>query len=71
VTTASRFSSEEQFDGSLPDEMIIDMVEDSYDLVVSKLLPSRRQALGWGPSRSACDDLEVEPRESHSSLDRP
>ncbi len=35
-------------DGSLPDEMIRDMVEDSYDLIVSKLPRARRRALGWG-----------------------
>jgi predicted DNA-binding protein (MmcQ/YjbR family) len=34
-------------DGSLPDDTIRDMVEDSYDLVVSKLPGSRRRALGW------------------------
>jgi predicted DNA-binding protein (MmcQ/YjbR family) len=34
-------------DGSLPDEAIRDMIEDSYDLVVSKLPPARRRALGW------------------------
>ena len=34
-------------DGSLPDEMIKDMIEDSYDLVVSKLPRARRRALGW------------------------
>jgi predicted DNA-binding protein (MmcQ/YjbR family) len=34
-------------DGSMPERMIRDMVEDSYDLVVSKLPPSRRRALGW------------------------
>jgi predicted DNA-binding protein (MmcQ/YjbR family) len=34
-------------DGSLPDEMIADMIEDSYDLVVSKLSRARRRALGW------------------------
>jgi predicted DNA-binding protein (MmcQ/YjbR family) len=34
-------------DGSLPDTMITDMVEDSYDLVVSKLPRARRHALGW------------------------
>jgi predicted DNA-binding protein (MmcQ/YjbR family) len=34
-------------DGSLPDRMIKDMVEDSYDLVVSALPRSRRRALGW------------------------
>ena len=34
-------------DGSLPDEMIRDMIEDSYDLVVSKLPAVRRRELGW------------------------
>ena len=34
-------------DGSLADDMIMDMVEDSYDLVVSALPRPRRGALGW------------------------
>lgn len=34
-------------DGSLPDRMIKEMVEDSYDLVVSGLPRIRRRALGW------------------------
>ena len=34
-------------DGSLPDKTVRDMIEDSYDLVVSKLPPARRGALGW------------------------
>jgi predicted DNA-binding protein (MmcQ/YjbR family) len=34
-------------DGSLPDETVRDMVEDSYDLVVSKLSRARQRALGW------------------------
>ena len=34
-------------DGSLSDEMISDMVEDSYDLIVSKLPRAQRQALSW------------------------
>ncbi|HEY6397421.1 MAG TPA: MmcQ/YjbR family DNA-binding protein, partial [Solirubrobacteraceae bacterium] len=34
-------------DGSLPEEMIRDMVEDSYDLVVSRLSRTSREALGW------------------------
>jgi predicted DNA-binding protein (MmcQ/YjbR family) len=33
-------------DGSLPDDTIRDMIEDSYDLVVSKLPPARRRAIG-------------------------
>jgi predicted DNA-binding protein (MmcQ/YjbR family) len=34
-------------DGSLSDDAISDMIEDSYDLVVSKLTQARRRALGW------------------------
>jgi predicted DNA-binding protein (MmcQ/YjbR family) len=34
-------------DGSLPDEAVREMIEDSYDLVVSKLPANRRRALGW------------------------
>jgi predicted DNA-binding protein (MmcQ/YjbR family) len=34
-------------DGSLPDGLVRDMIEDSYDLVVSKLPRARRDALGW------------------------
>jgi predicted DNA-binding protein (MmcQ/YjbR family) len=32
-------------DGSLPDRMVRDMIEDSYDLVVSKLPKARRDEL--------------------------
>ena len=35
-----------RIDGSLPDRMIADLVEDSYDLVVSRLPRARRRALG-------------------------
>jgi predicted DNA-binding protein (MmcQ/YjbR family) len=34
-------------DGSLSDRMIRDMIEDSYDLVVSALPAARRRELGW------------------------
>jgi predicted DNA-binding protein (MmcQ/YjbR family) len=34
-------------DGSLRDQMIKDMIEDSYDIVVSKLPREARRALGW------------------------
>jgi len=34
-------------DGSVPEDAIRDMIEDSYDLVVSKLPQARRRALGW------------------------
>jgi predicted DNA-binding protein (MmcQ/YjbR family) len=36
-------------DGSVSERLIKDMVEDSYDLVVSKLPLSRRHTLGWLP----------------------
>ncbi|MFL5817149.1 MAG: MmcQ/YjbR family DNA-binding protein [Conexibacter sp.] len=38
-------------DGSLPDDAVRDMIEDSYDLVVSKLPRARRRALGWKADR--------------------
>jgi len=34
-------------DGSVPDQALRAMVEDSYDLVVSKLPRAGRRALGW------------------------
>ena len=34
-------------DGTLPDVMITEMIEDSYDLVVSALPRARRRALSW------------------------
>jgi predicted DNA-binding protein (MmcQ/YjbR family) len=34
-------------DGSLSGQAIGDMIEDSYDLVLSKLPRARRRALGW------------------------
>jgi predicted DNA-binding protein (MmcQ/YjbR family) len=38
-------------DGSIPAAMIWDMIEDSYDLVVSRMSRSRRLALGWEPEK--------------------
>src|ERR1700694_4495131 len=38
-------------DGSMPEQTIRDMIEDSYDLVVSRIPPSRRRALGWEPDQ--------------------
>ncbi len=34
-------------DDSLPETMVAEMIEDSYDLVVSQLPAVRRRALGW------------------------
>jgi len=36
-------------DGSLPDKLVRDLIEDSYDLVVSALPRRTRAALGWEP----------------------
>ena len=38
-------------DGSIPDLLIEDMVEDSYDLVVASLPAVRRRGLRWSPER--------------------
>jgi predicted DNA-binding protein (MmcQ/YjbR family) len=50
-------------DGSLPDAMMTDMIEDSYDLVVSKLPRARQVSLGWG--------LASTGKDSHDSADAP
>ena len=36
-------------DGSLSDQMMRDMIEDSYDLVVAAMPRRVREALGWNP----------------------
>ena len=40
-------------DGSLTDELVRDLVEDSYDLVVSALPKRVRALLGWAPGPGA------------------
>jgi predicted DNA-binding protein (MmcQ/YjbR family) len=40
-------------DGSLPNRMVHEMLEDSYDLIVSALPRARREELGWTASRRA------------------
>src|SRR5215210_1719951 len=40
-------------DGSLPDQLIRDLVEDSYDLVVSALPKRTRKQLRWAPEAGA------------------
>ena len=40
-------------DGSLPDTLIRDLVEDSYDLVVSALPKRTRRLLGWAGDADA------------------
>jgi len=34
-------------DGSLSDQMVVEMIEDSYDLIVAKLPKSKQRELGW------------------------
>jgi predicted DNA-binding protein (MmcQ/YjbR family) len=36
-------------DGSLPDRLVLDMIEDSYDLVVAGLPKKAQAELGWPP----------------------
>jgi predicted DNA-binding protein (MmcQ/YjbR family) len=36
-----------RLDGALPDDMVRDMVEDSYDLVLATLSRKQREQLGW------------------------
>jgi len=36
-----------RLDGSLPDDMVRDLVEDSYDLVVAGLSKKQQEQLGW------------------------
>ena len=36
-------------DGSLPDRLVLDMIEDSYDLVVAGLSKKAQAELGWPP----------------------
>jgi len=39
-------------DGSLPDQLVRDLVEDSYDLVVSALPKRVQKELGWPPVKA-------------------
>jgi predicted DNA-binding protein (MmcQ/YjbR family) len=45
-----------RIDGSLPDQLIRDLIEDSYDLVVSALPKYKRDELGWAPDQIARTD---------------
>jgi predicted DNA-binding protein (MmcQ/YjbR family) len=40
-------------DGSLPDQLVRDLIEDSYDLIVSALPKRVRDQLGWAPEHGA------------------
>ncbi len=39
-------------DGSLPDQLVRDLIEDSYDLVVSALPKRAQKELGWPPVKA-------------------
>ena len=39
-------------DGSLPDKLVRDLIEDSYDLVVSALPKRVQKELGWPPVKA-------------------
>jgi predicted DNA-binding protein (MmcQ/YjbR family) len=42
-------------DGTLPDQLVRDLIEDSYDLVVSALSRRVREELGWAPETDPAD----------------
>jgi predicted DNA-binding protein (MmcQ/YjbR family) len=45
-------------DGSLPDQLVRDLIEDSYDLVVSALPKRIREQLGWAPATEPASSVE-------------
>jgi predicted DNA-binding protein (MmcQ/YjbR family) len=49
-------------DGSLPDQLVRDLIEDSYDLVVSALPKRVRDQLGWAPQAGPPASLERPPQ---------
>jgi predicted DNA-binding protein (MmcQ/YjbR family) len=42
-----------RIDSTIADRLIAEMIEDSYDLIVSKLSAGRRRGLGWSGDRYA------------------
>lgn len=51
ITTAYHFNKRHwngvRLDGDLPEQMLLELIEDSYDLVVSTLNKEQRSRLGW------------------------
>ena len=39
-----------ELDGDVPDDVLGDLVEDSYDLIVAKLPKAVQRGLGWTPA---------------------
>jgi predicted DNA-binding protein (MmcQ/YjbR family) len=48
-------------DGRLPDQLVRDLVEDSYDLVVSALPKRVREQLDWAPGSDPAASVERPP----------
>jgi predicted DNA-binding protein (MmcQ/YjbR family) len=46
-------------DGSLPDQLVRDLIEDSYDLVVSALPKRVRDQLGWAPETDPTASVDL------------
>lgn len=42
-------------DGSVPDHLVLEMIEDSYDLVVARLPRARQLLLDWPGARARED----------------
>jgi predicted DNA-binding protein (MmcQ/YjbR family) len=36
-------------DGTVPDQLVRELIEDSYDLVASALPKAKRESIGWAP----------------------
>lgn len=51
ITTAYHFNKRHwngvRLDGDLPEQLLLELIEDSYDLVVSTLNKEQRSRLGW------------------------
>lgn len=53
-----------RLDGALPDSMVRDMVEDSYDLVVASLNRRQQEQLGWACLAQEASRPEAASREA-------
>ena len=60
-----------RLDGTLPDSMIRDMVEDSYDLVVATLSRRQQEQLGWARLARGTDGQGPGPRGAGSRAAGP
>lgn len=53
-----------RLDGALPDSMVRDMIEDSYDLVVATLNRQQQEQLGWARLTREDSRPDAAPREA-------